>query len=206
MNVFTLVVGPIYENCHVLYDDSADGGNRAIIVDPGADGSQIIDALNRRGLAPQAILLTHAHVDHIGAVPELVRRYRIPVWVHPLDRPMYSSSANELMPYLPHVRNLPAPMAEGVPQIPGMPFCILHTPGHTPGSCCFHFAEAGICLTGDTLFCGGVGRTDLPGGSQSALERSLREVLAPLPQNTVIYPGHGESSTIGNELGANPDL
>ena len=192
-----ITVGPIDENCYIIH---GDGEREALVVDPGADGDIIIDELERLGLEPRTIYLTHAHVDHIGGIPQLFARYRIPVWVHTEDRAMYASPRNEILPWLPHVDGLPAIIEEGLPAVPGLKFSILPTPGHTPGSCCFYFADWGLCLTGDTLFCGGVGRTDFPGGSAVALHESLHKKLAVLPRDTVIYPGHGSSSTIGDEF------
>lgn len=190
-----LVVGPLGTNCHLIWNRETD---RGIVVDPAAEADYIIGEIGKCGFTPEVILLTHAHVDHIGAIPELVARFGIPVWLHAGDRQLYHSSANCLMPWVPQVEGLPE-TTDVIPEIPGLTFDVIHTPGHTPGGCSFHFANDGFLLSGDTLFAGSIGRTDFPGGSEPALLSSIREKLFVLPGATVVYPGHGQRTTIAIE-------
>ncbi len=195
LKLTTISVGALGVNCHIVWNPES---RQALVFDAGAEFERIRAQIESLQLAPVAAFLTHAHVDHIGAVPELCTTYNIPVWIHQEDREMYSSPANALLPWLPHVENLPIP-SETVPAVDGFNFQILHTPGHSRGGCCYYFPEEGFVLTGDTLFASGVGRTDLPGGNERVLMKSIREQLFTLPGKTFAHPGHGASTTIGTE-------
>ena len=190
-----LVVGQLGTNCHLLWNPTTNAG---VIVDPGDEADYIATEIKKAGFTPQAILLTHAHVDHIGGVPALATQYHIPVWMHNADRGLYLSPDNCLPPWIPAVQNLPLP-AEALPHIDGVDFTVIHTPGHTPGGVCYHFANDGFILSGETLFCGSIGRTDFPGGNYDTLIRSIREKLLLLPGETIVYPGHGERTSIAIE-------
>lgn len=195
LNITALPVGAIGTNCYLVWDEAT---RKTLIFDPGADFSAIDARLSSLRLTPEAILLTHAHVDHLGAIPELTRACQVPVWVHPGDRPIYSSPQNELLPWLPHVDGLPVPVDE-LPRPAGFDFQVIPTPGHSPGSVTYFFAAEGFAITGDTLFANAVGRTDLAGGDPAALRHSVRQVLFALPGSTLVYPGHGPHTTIGTE-------
>lgn len=190
-----IAVGPLGTNCHLVWNpDTATGA----VIDPGADAAEILAEIGKCAFTPAAVLLTHAHVDHIGAVPEIAAHFHIPVWLHAGDHTLYNSPDNCLLPWLPRVENLP-PVTADMPEIPALDFTVLHTPGHTPGGVSFHFAADGFLLSGDTLFAGSVGRTDFPGGSAPTLMNSIRQQLFTLPGKTVVYPGHGECTTISIE-------
>lgn len=192
-NIFTITVGPLAENCYVVYDEE---DKRALLFDPGDDADEIVDALAKLSLSPIGIVLTHAHFDHIGAIPALVMRYGIPVWCPSEDIPLYLSPENGMPPWYPAVKDLPVPTEEPWPDFG---FRRLATPGHTPGGSSYYFADEGFVITGDTLFADSVGRTDFPGGSETALMDSIKSVLFALPNKTLVYPGHGPKTTIGIE-------
>ena len=187
----TFEVGSFEVNCSVL---EREGG--AWIVDPGAEPERIVAHLERAGLAPAAILLTHAHFDHIGAVNALQAKYPgLPVFLHPADVPAFTHPMNQYPPDYPpvgEVKNVrDCHDLEGVE--------VIDTPGHTPGGVCYYFPEEKLLLSGDTLFAGSYGRTDLPGGDFDTLMASLRR-LSLLPAETLVIPGHGMFTTIEREF------
>lgn len=212
--------GTFEANCYVL----AQGpGSACVIVDPGEGAVAPLErVVAEHGLTPTAILATHGHPDHVHAAAELARTYDIPVWIRPEDRPMLSRPwlglNHELAAGLgdrprsepPKVRELAGPAeSRFVLELAGLRIESLHTPGHTPGSTVFRLAtgQGGqVALTGDTLLPGSTGRTDLPGGDRAALCRSLAELTATLHDETVLLPGHGSSTTMGQERASNPWL
>ena len=197
MQRITLQVGSFEVNCSILADGSA-----AVIVDPGAEGARIIGELESRGLVPSAILLTHGHFDHIGAVNALQEKWPdLPLYVHPADERMLTHPLNRMEPYYPAI-STPSEIRDAR-SFPGA--TVIETPGHTPGGVCYHFAAEGLLLSGDTLFAGSVGRTDFPGGSMPVLLDSLERLTA-LPDETRVVPGHGMETTIGSEKAGNPFL
>lgn len=200
IKIETFPVGMLQVNCYVVW---APPSTQAAIIDPGDDASEILAFLERESLTVGAVLLTHAHVDHIRGVPELVKATGAPVYVHTDDRPLYSSLDNALPPWVPAAVGLPEPAVE-VPHIDGLAFDVLHTPGHTRGGVCYYFADDGIMISGDTLFASSIGRTDLPGGDMATLMASLQRIVTDVPGDTVVYPGHGPSTTIGRERASNP--
>ena len=203
MEVTNMPVGPLEVNCYLVWNPESKDG---LIIDPGDDPEEIVDRVRELSIKPRAALLTHAHIDHIRGLGAVVAAFGCPAWVHAADLPLYRSPANALPPWLPAAEDLPAP-ADQPPACPkGLEFAVIHTPGHSPGSCCFHFAAAAVLFAGDTLFAGSVGRTDLPGGDQQTLLNSIRQRLLGLPPDTRVYCGHGPETTISREIAGNPFL
>lgn len=197
MQRFTIKVGTFEVNCSIL---SRNG--RALFVDPGDNASRIINLMDRQELTPEAILLTHTHFDHIGAIPELQQAYPdLPVYVHPKDIPLFGHPMNQYPPDYPQI-DLPKNIRD-LADLRGV--SVIETPGHTPGGVCYYLPDDGILLSGDTLFAGSVGRTDLPGGDMATLSASLKK-LADLPDYTLVIPGHGPHTTIHVEKEVNPFL
>ncbi|MGH9465922.1 MAG: MBL fold metallo-hydrolase [Terriglobales bacterium] len=203
----TFPVGPLACNCTLLGEE---GGAGAIVMDPGADVSGILRHLRSQSWRLEAILVTHAHIDHIGGAAELKRRTGAPVWLHPRDLPLYAM-LDEQARWI----GVPPPPQTAVDgelkNQTELPFfdralTVLETPGHTPGSCSLYLPREHKLFAGDTLFAGSIGRTDLPGGDTATLMRSLQETVLALPDATVVIPGHGPETTIGVERRSNPFL
>lgn len=197
MDRLTLQVGTFEVNCTIL---SAAG--KALVVDPGSEADRILETLAKNNLAPEAILLTHAHFDHIGGVAKLQEAYPdLPVYVHPADVPAFTHPLNRLPPDYP-----PVPAPKNVRDARTFDRAqVIETPGHTPGGVCYLFTADKLLFSGDTLFAGSIGRTDLPGGDMMTLMASL-ERLKELPPETAVIPGHGMFTTIERELAGNPFL
>ncbi len=205
MKIEFIVVGPFEVNCY-LACDSATG--RALVVDPGADAAAIADRLRRAGLTVACYLLTHGHVDHVSALADLADEFPAPAILHPADARWAFEEANRLDPYYAAPRRPAAAtiFPEDLRLAAGPWECrIIHTPGHSPGGVCYYFPDQNVMFTGDTLFQGTVGRTDLPGGDTRILADSLRH-LRGLPEATRIYPGHGPASILAAEYASNPFL
>ena len=202
MERLTIQVGGFEVNCSILGENG-----KAWIVDPGQEPERIIDTLAKKGLEPAAILLTHAHFDHIGAIPGLVAKFPgLPVYVHEKDAVMIGHPLNQLPPEYPNTGSLGSLRSlSGLRSVEGLEVEIVETPGHTPGGVCYHFPKERILLSGDTLFAGSVGRTDLPGGDMATLMDSLQKLTA-LPDDTLVIPGHGMHTTIAAEKRGNPFL
>jgi hydroxyacylglutathione hydrolase len=200
-----VVVGALETNCYLVYDEET---RDCAVIDPGAESEKIISAIADLQLKPLIVLNTHGHVDHIGANSDIVQKYGIPLAMHAADTGMLKVSEYIELSLLLGARNSPSPdrlLAEGDEIAVGRDSLrVICTPGHTPGS--VGFVYDGVLFSGDTLFCGGVGRTDLPGGSWKDLERSLRERVLTLPGETVVLPGHGPRTTIEQERASNPFL
>ncbi|HQL86145.1 MAG: putative metallo-hydrolase [Lentisphaerae bacterium ADurb.Bin082] len=192
---YSLTVGLLSVNCYLAW--SEDSGD-AYIIDPGSEAAGVASAIAVRKLIPRGILLTHGHVDHIGAVPELAQQFKIPVWIHPADRGLYGSPDNAINPWIPAVKGLP-PSVDTLPAAAGIDMKVIHTPGHTPGGVCYYFPTSGVLLSGDTLFRGTIGRTDFPGGNYDTLISSIKNNLLTLPDETKVCAGHEQSTTIARE-------
>jgi len=198
-------VGPFAENCYLVIDEDA---RECVLVDPGDDGTEILAMVRASGATLTAIWCTHAHLDHIGAINTVRAVYPVPVHLHPLDLPFYTTlSARAAAMYGVPWDQPDAPttaIAEGDTMRCGaLRFTAMHVPGHAPGQVSFN--GHGIALSGDLLFAGSIGRTDLPLCDPVAMDASLGRI-ATLPPETVVYPGHGPATTIGAELEDNPFL
>ena len=202
-----LPVGILQCNCSILGDETS---REAIVVDPGDDIPKIMAILNRHHLTVKQILITHAHIDHIAGAARLKQLTGAPILYNPRDLPlvkMMDVQAGWLNMPTPEVHSPDDTLEDGrLITITGLTGNILHTPGHTQGSVCLHLPDQNLLLAGDTLFAGSVGRTDLPGGDGPTLIRSIHEKLLPLPDATIVIPGHGPKTTIGEERETNPFL
>ncbi|MHB0947458.1 MAG: MBL fold metallo-hydrolase [Gemmatimonadaceae bacterium] len=198
-------VGPFQENSYLVVDPAA---SRAVLVDPGDEGERLVHLVEESGATLEAIWLTHAHLDHVGGVAAVKRRWDVPVHLHPADRPLYDRVADQAAYYgIPYEAPASPPereLAEGdTVSVGTLCFDVLHVPGHAPGHVAF--VGHGVMLGGDLLFAGSIGRTDLPLSDGVAMQRSLDRVSG-LPAATVVYPGHGPATSIGAERRSNPFL
>lgn len=197
VQIKSVVVGMLMTNCYIVYDEDK---KEALIVDPGASSVSIKEAVNHLGVTPVAILLTHGHADHIGALPKVKEAYQVPVYVYKDEVPVLADPVFNLAIRGYELASDDVKLSDGqILELGGMKIRVIHTPGHTPGGCCYYIEEAGILLAGDTMFRFSWGRTDFPGGSEIDLMRSIRQKLLPLPPETKVYPGHDCSTTIGDE-------
>jgi len=205
MNTEIIVVGSFEVNCVVLWHDP----QAAWVVDPGADPETILDFLNAHGLGVALYFLTHGHIDHVSALDPLLAAQPAPVHLHAHDTAFAFSALNRFPPYLSVPARpsslMPTPLNAPPLAVGGLTADLLHTPGHTPGCQCLWFRNDKLLLSGDTLFAGSVGRTDLPGGCGKTLQTSLRRLTA-LPDDVLVIPGHGPTTTIGAEKRDNPYL
>jgi hydroxyacylglutathione hydrolase len=203
----TFPVGPLQCNCTILGDETT---GEAMVVDPGDNIPQILARLAKRKLTLKQIVVTHGHIDHVGGAVQLKRATGAPVLLNQNDLPllkMMDLQAGWLGIAPPEVAPADASAEEGmIAGIAGHQARVLHTPGHTQGSICLHFAPENLLLAGDTLFAGSIGRTDLPGGDSRQILRSLHERLMTLPDETRVIPGHGPETKIGQERDSNPFL
>jgi glyoxylase-like metal-dependent hydrolase (beta-lactamase superfamily II) len=203
MKIETIVVGEFAVNCFVCVGTDS----QALVVDPGQDPERVLSLLRQRELTVAAYLLTHGHCDHVSALATVCDAMPAPVAMHPADWQWAFTDTNIFPPFFCTAPRQPAAERVDVTggnsyTYAGLTFSIIETPGHTPGGVCIHFETEDTLMTGDTLFAGSVGRTDLQGGDSRTLAASLRKLRA-LPDATTILPGHGPASTIGQEKHTN---
>ncbi len=209
MEIIPLEVGPFEVNCFLVWNKPEE----TLVIDPGAEAGNLGAALERRGLTPAAVLLTHGHIDHLSALPEFQKRYPVPVYLHEGDHFWPTHYLTDPFPPYGTLPEIPKDLRgfpEGgsgaadvvLPEAPSIPFSVYSTPGHSKGSCCFLF-EGGHLFSGDTLFWRSIGRTDFEGGSFREIKTSLN-VLRTLPPELRVYPGHGPFTTLADELESNP--
>jgi hydroxyacylglutathione hydrolase len=200
-------VGPLRCNCAILGDETT---REAIVVDPGDNIPQILSRLKKHDLTLRQIVITHAHIDHVGGALLLKTTTGAPVFLNQQDLPLLDAmemQAGWLGVATPKVAPPDASADDGlVVGLNTLPGEVIHTPGHTPGSICLLFPSQNLLIAGDTLFAGSIGRTDLPGGDGRQILRSLRDRLLVLPDATRVLPGHGPQTTIGDERHSNPFL
>lgn len=193
-----ITVGMLDVNCFLV---PVVASGKLYIIDPGDEADRIMGEVMKMDFKEVEILLTHAHVDHICAIRELVLGLGISnVRLHAADDALYRSPDNHLLPFVPAAKGLPEPNN----QFEDIDYQVIHTPGHTPGSVCYYFNNIPVLFTGDTLFAGSIGRTDFPGGDLDLLLASIREKLFTLPDDLVVLPGHGPETIIATEKKYNP--
>jgi|SRR5215218_1011548 len=206
MDVRMLTVGPIQENCFLL---RRDGSDRALVVDPGDEPDRILAELDDMGAKLEAILLTHAHFDHVGAVAPVARATGVEVWIPEVEKFVLENINDFTFPgFGPYETYSAEHTLTGGEKLDmaGFEIDVLFTPGHSPGHVSFHIPDESAVFSGDVLFQDSVGRTDLPGGDSQTLMDTLRRLADTLPDETVVHPGHMGITTIGAERATNPFL
>ncbi|MFH0773469.1 MAG: MBL fold metallo-hydrolase [bacterium] len=198
MNIYTYPLGELQANCYFLMSEG-----KVLIIDPADEGSFLLEELQRKNLELVALLATHGHFDHCLAGGEIQMSFDVPFYIHKKDQFLIDRLENTAEHFLGHKPiTVPPKLVKYLPvgefQIQNFKFQILPAPGHTPGGVCYYFPEEKIIFTGDTLFAGAIGRTDLSYSCKKDLWNSLKEIFT-LPEETTIYPGHGDSSYIGQE-------
>lgn len=205
MNVIPVVVGAFQVNCYILVSSTG----QALVIDPGDDTGSIAATLRENKCRVAAYLVTHGHMDHIGGLAEMTRLFPAPILMHPDDAAWAFSPENAALPYY-ETPEQPAVIDRSASDMQrhedgGLTYEVIATPGHSPGGVCYYFDAEKTLFTGDTLFSGSIGRTDLKGSDERVMQRSLRRLMQ-LPDDTVVYPGHGPRTTLGREKKSNPFL
>jgi hydroxyacylglutathione hydrolase len=206
MKIIQIPNGSFVENCYLVVDEAA---RECAIVDPGEEAGLILHKVGETGARPVAIWITHAHIDHVLGVSRVHAETGAPIYLHPADRPLYDHVPEQAAAFgLAPVLRLPPPEKSWSPgesiRVGALTFDVRHTPGHSPGS--VSLVGEGVVFSGDVLFQGSIGRTDLPGGDLETLLGSIERELLVLPDSTIVYSGHGPRTTIGVERGTNPFL
>jgi glyoxylase-like metal-dependent hydrolase (beta-lactamase superfamily II) len=200
------VVGSVQTNCYFVIDEDT---SEVLVIDPGASAKRLAAIIDEEKLNPAAILLTHGHFDHAGGASTLKEIYGIPVYAHESERETLEDPALNLSGWEGIQKQYSADIFlrdEQEIDLAGFHIRVLYTPGHTVGGCCYYFGYQNIVFAGDTLFAQSVGRTDFPKGSSSRLIRGIKDKLMILPDDTTVYTGHGDITTIGTERMYNPYL
>jgi hydroxyacylglutathione hydrolase len=203
VRVHVMEVGPLAVNCYLVEHVPT---RKAVVIDPGDDGGAILGEVGRLGLTVDKILLTHGHFDHVGAVAHLRKKSGAKVHIHPDDVEGLKTARRQGLMFGLSVADPPPPdvlVGDGdTVTFEDRVFLVVHTPGHTPG--CVSYIMEKTAFVGDLIFAGSIGRTDLPGGDHDALIRAVREKIFVLPDDTVLFPGHGPTTTVGEEKRSNP--
>lgn len=211
-DVRAFTVGPIQENAYIVRSDP--GARRALLIDPGEEPDRLLDAAQELGVEIEAILITHCHFDHVGAVAPIARSVKAPVYCPEIEVGILADIAKWTMPGFGPFESYRADHTLGGGErltLAGLDVQVLFTPGHSPGHLTYVISPAGekaspVLLSGDVLFQGSVGRVDLPGGDWATLERSIAGLIQGFARETVVYPGHMGVTTLGRELAGNPFL
>ncbi len=200
------MVGPVQTNCYFAINKET---KEALVIDPGEEAARLMQQIRAQGLTVAAILLTHGHFDHAGAAEELSTLCNAPIYAHEAEKETLESEKLNACWMIGKKETYRADLFvkdEQELDLAGFHIRVLFTPGHTKGGCCYYFPYENVVFSGDTLFQMSVGRTDLEGGSMSQIVHSIQEKLMSLPEQTVVYPGHGEATTIETERMYNPYL
>ena len=203
MKYITIPVSPLETNCYLVFDE---GSKDCLIIDPGAEPEKITKAIAKESLKPLAVINTHGHFDHAGANKEIKEKYDIPLLLHSEDVLMLKMVKHAASLYCLDAEDSPPPdrlIQDGEDiEYNNLVFRVIHTPGHSPGGICL--LQNNLLFSGDTLFHRGVGRTDIPGGSWNILLNSIRTKILTLPEETLVLPGHGPPTQVGQEKRLNP--
>lgn len=206
LKVEMMTVGPIQENTYVVINEAT---NEALIVDPGEESERLVQWIKGNNWQPVAVLLTHCHSDHIGALDAVRAAFNIEAYVHEIERDFITDpnlNLSALQPF-PNLSQRPAEhhwTEMGKKTIGPFEFEVRHVPGHSPGHVVYIFRDDAFVVVGDAVFNGSIGRTDLPGGNLSTLMQGIAQYIVTLPGHFLLYPGHGEKTTIQNEILYNP--
>lgn len=202
MKIHILPLGPIQTNCYIVVDETT---GKCLVIDPGGDGDKVVRFIEENKLELEAIALTHGHFDHIGGIESIMENMPVPLYMHSNDKAFLDDSNLNLSIYMGKgfsVKAHPILVKEGDGIACGkLQFTVIETPGHTTGGICYY--GNGVLFSGDTLFKHSIGRTDFPGGNQTVLINNVKSKLYKLPVDTIVYPGHGEKTTIGEEIKGN---